>query len=201
MWSVDGCPLGEKSVEPDDSPALSVRMEQLAKAWRNARLDAAWETGTPTQLELDVTVSDAPLCQQYSQAVSVPVDVRYGTSDGVVPMHTAPGTVMLYLASTEANLSLTVEEQADCSQPAAPPYCETLSSASSSLSMQYPNTTGRRLGRLSIDGQLRGSTQAATPRRRLSIEGTPYQTQCLITTDCALNAFCEDGFCRLPARP
>lgn len=197
-WSANGCPLGEKAIDVDTSPALAVRMEQLAKAWRDAHLDAAWDTGDETQLELDVHARDAPRCQTHNRIVTVPVDVRYGTSDGVIPVHDALGRVDLALLSDEPTVRLVVSEQTDCTMQPQPGYCESSSSAEMRLEIQYPNTPSHRLAQLVVNGQVRGSARGATSQHVLTIAGAPYSVECLLEFDCAANQMCLDGFCRAP---
>ena len=199
-WSANGCPLGETALEADSSPALAVRLEQLAQAWREAHLKAAWDTGNTTELELDVNASAAPICQNHFRVVSVPVDVRYGTSDGVIPVHDALGKVDFSLLSDEPTVRLLVTEQTDCAVQPSPGYCESLSSAKLRLDIQYPNAPSRRLARLVVEGQVRGSSRNATTQHVLTVAGRPYAVECLLKFDCAVDQICDDGFCRAPAR-
>lgn len=199
-WSASGCAVDLTRLAADSSPELTLRMEQLGKAWRDVRLDAAWETGDETQLELDVDASSARICRNQFGVVSVPVEVRYGTSDGAIPAHDALGTVVFASSDAEGSLRLSVEESSQCStlpEP-APRYCENLSQATLRLDASHPNVPGQRLTRLVVDGTRVGSE--ASTQQVLHAAGTPHTVECLFTFDCPIDEICDDGFCRQPRR-
>ncbi|HTU62168.1 MAG TPA: hypothetical protein VMF89_27105, partial [Polyangiales bacterium] len=197
-WSATGCPLGHEPVDPDSSPEVELRMQQLSNAWRDARLDAAWENGDKTQLELDVEPSSAPICKGRYGSVTVPVEVRYGTADGVIPAHDALGSVSFDVTKNEVSLRLSLEEETDCAarSMSAPRYCENLSAATLRLDAIYPNVPAGRLTSLIVDGTLIGSDPDAKTQEVLHAAGTPHAVECLFTYDCAVDELCADGFCR-----
>lgn len=196
-WTKSGCPLGEAAVDPERSPDLLARVEPLTKAWHDVHLDAAWNSGDRTTLDLDVTVSSAPICQGYYDTLSIPVDVRYGTLDAIVPAHRVPGHVSSSLSGADPALGLVVTEETPCTtQVPAPTYCEGLESAKLNLGVTYPNTPSQRLGRLTIDGPLRGSRSNGGTQRVLTFAATPHGVECLLEYDCAVDEICADGFCR-----
>jgi len=186
-------------VDADHSEALAARVALLDESWRDAHLDATWDNGNETTLDLDVEASSAPICQDALEAVTIPVEVRYGTADGLVPVHDARGVVHSLLRSEDALVSLRVTEETDCSalQPsAAAGACETPGTARLELTMQSPNDPPRRLGRLTVGG---GPAGTSTTSQVLAVAGTPNSVECLVTFDCAVDEICADGFCRAPA--
>jgi hypothetical protein len=196
-WSRSGCPPRERAVDEVSRPEIGAYLKQLAKAWHQARLAAVWDSGDRTELDLDVAVSAAPFCMNPYGVVSVPVEVRYGTRDGLLPVHDAPGQARFNLFGDALNVRLELTQQTDCSalSPPLPGYCEDLSSAELRLQVIYPNNGLQRLGRLFIDGPLREGSPRAKARQLLTFTGTPNTAQCLLTVDCPLGLSCVEGVC------
>ncbi|MDH5676522.1 MAG: hypothetical protein OEZ06_30665 [Myxococcales bacterium] len=128
-WSKTGCPLGSTAVDLDGPDGLLPRVEAL---WGDRTVPAVWDDGQQTELLVEVTTSAERACDDGSGA-SFPVEVRYGTSDGRIELHTTEGSVR-----TGDGLELWVNDEFMCaSEDDSLPYTRADCRVVDSITLQF----------------------------------------------------------------
>ncbi|MFM2417661.1 MAG: hypothetical protein RL385_2384 [Pseudomonadota bacterium] len=112
-WSTSGCPLGQKAFSMSSVRGMGLA-ERIAQAWKMASFPGTWDDAQTTDLELAVSLTNATACIDGQGAVSIPVRVRYGTTDARIATHEVAASVRAPSTASNDPLTLNLSDEMLC---------------------------------------------------------------------------------------
>jgi hypothetical protein len=168
-WSTSGCPLGEKAFSMSSVRGMGLA-ERIAQAWKMASFPGTWDDALTTQLELAVSLSVATACIDPQGAVSIPVRIRYGTTDARIATHEVQGIVRAPATTSNDPLSLNFSDEMLCTStnavlPISLVSCIEVTALTAQLSLNDQQKTDAPQQALLIYRARRSSGETLQPRK------------------------------------
>lgn len=119
QWSSTSCGLNETEVDLTATlPSGRTALEEIERTWGDATYTGTWDDGKKTVLNVSLETTETTACRTNTTTL-VPVQMRYGTTDGRITEATAAATVDVSFASTGdvRSMQLWLSDDMNCASP------------------------------------------------------------------------------------